>query len=122
MSVATIDSIEGNDPQFAAGIAELQRARELADELHAGCCQPLRSPRMEALSATLQTAHAALSELERDPAGAEHVVTLLEDAGAQLGYLQVACCTPARTKLYSESLRCLGRTQRLIKRSLDIEH
>jgi hypothetical protein len=77
---------------------------------------------MEALSATLQTAHAALSELERDPAGAVHVVTLLEDAGAQLGYLQVACCTPARTKLYSESLRCLGRTQRLIKRSLDIEH
>lgn len=122
MNVVTTDSSGGNDPLLAAGIEELQRARELAEELHAGCCEPLRSPRMKALAATLEAAHTAVSGLDQNPATAEHVVTLFEDAGAQLGYLQVACCTPARTKLYSESLRCLGRTQRLIKRSLDLGH
>lgn len=110
-----------NDP-LASGLDELERAQEVVDELHAGCCQPLRSPRMETLSATLQTARAALGELDGDPATGSRVVALLEDAGAQLGYLQVACCTPARTKLYTEALERLGKTQRLIKRTFDLEH
>jgi len=107
---------------FALGLTELQRVQALAEELHAGCCQPLRSPRMEALSDTLQAAYTALEELEGDAANAQDVVDLLEDAGSQLGHLQVACCSPARTKLYTESLERLGRAQRLIRRTLDMEH
>lgn len=74
----------------------------------------------EALSNTLLAAYTALDQLEGDNANAQSVVDLLEDAGSQLGHLQVACCSPARTKLYSESLERLGRTQRLIKRTLEI--
>ena len=105
-----------------AGLAELQEARDLADELHAGCCDPGRSPRMETLTKTLETAHTAISEIEGDRAAAERAVSLLEDAGAQLGFLQVACCTPARTRLYTESLDRLSKTQRMIKRALDLDH
>jgi hypothetical protein len=107
--------------RFDAGLAELRRAREIADELHAGCCQPLRSPRMERLSDTLDTAYSEMAQLNDEPA-ASSVVALLEDAGAQLGSLQVACCSPARNKLYTEALEHLSKTQRLIKRTFDLEH
>ncbi len=43
----------GDNHRFAAGVAELGKAEDVVRELHAGCCQPLRSPRMEALSDTL---------------------------------------------------------------------
>jgi hypothetical protein len=108
--------------RFAASLAELERAAEVVAELHAGCCEPLRSPRMETLVATLRRAFGSLGELDDDSDAAGRVVALLEDAGAQLGYLQVACCTPARTKLYGEALDRLGKTQRLIKRTLDLDH
>ena len=107
--------------RFATGLAELQRAQEIAEELHAGCCQPLRSPRMEKLSDTLERAHSELAQLHDEPA-APSLVLLLEDAGAQLGSLQVACCSPARNKLYTEALEHLSKTQRLIKRTFDLEH
>lgn len=77
---------------------------------------------MEALSATLRRAHEALAELDEDTDAGGRVVALLEDAGAQLGYLQVACCSPARIKLYTEALEGLGKTQRLISRTLDLDH
>ena len=108
--------------RFVAGIDELKRAEEIVRELHAGCCEPLRSPRMEALSETIKTARMALVELEDDRDSAAVTIGLLEDAGAQLGHLQVACCSPAGTKLYASALASLGRTQRLIKSTLDLEH
>lgn len=77
---------------------------------------------MEALSATLRKAHEGLADLDGEIEAGGHVVGLLEDAGAQLGYLQVACCSPARVKLYTEALERLGRIQRLISRVLDLEH
>lgn len=39
-----------------------------------------------------------------------------------IGYLQVACCSPTRTKLYTNALEHLGKTQRLTKRALDLDH
>jgi hypothetical protein len=108
--------------QFAAGLAQLAQAEEVVRELHEGCCQPLRSPRMEALSLTIRSARQALAELDGDERAASAVIDLLEDAGAQLGHLQVACCTPARTTLYTRALECLGTTQRLIKRTFDLDH
>lgn len=112
----------GEIHSFAAGVAELERAEDVVRELHADCCQPLRSPRMETLSDTLGKARRALGDLNGDRDGAGEVIAFLEDAGAQLGYLQVACCTPVRTKLYTSALESLGKTQRLIKRVLDLDH
>jgi hypothetical protein len=113
----TIDS-----SQLTSGLDALRRAEALVAELHEGCCQPLRSPRMEKLASTVREAQAALAGLSHDPDRAPDVVAMLEDAGSQLGYLQVACCTPARLELYTEALNCLARTQRLITRSLDLDH
>lgn len=112
----------GDNHRFAAGVAELGKAEDVVRELHAGCCQPLRSPRMEALSDTLGRARRALGDLDGDRDAAVEVIAFLEDAGAQLGYLQVACCSPVRTKLYTNALESLGKTQRLIKGTLDLEH
>jgi citrate lyase beta subunit len=108
--------------RFSEGLAELQHASAAVRTLHEGCCQPLRSPRMEALSATLDHARAALDGLDDDPADALRVIEQLEDAGAQLGYLQVACCAPSRIPLYTSALESLGKTQRHIKRVLQLEH
>ncbi|CAN5869263.1 hypothetical protein BH23ACT4_BH23ACT4_16330 [soil metagenome] len=108
--------------QLALGLDELRKTEALVDDLHSGCCEPLRSPRMESLAATLRSAQSELGELDRKPDAAGRVVPLLEEAGAQLGYLQVACCSPTRTKLYTEALERLNRTQRLVKRTHDMEH
>lgn len=111
-----------DQPRFAYALAELTRAEQVVDELHAGCCDPLRSPRMETLASTIQGASKAVLDLDDDVEEADRVVVMLEDAGAQLGHLQVACCTPARTKLYTEALERLARSQRLVKRALDMDH
>lgn len=108
--------------RFASGLVELEQAEEVVRELHAGCCQPLRSPRMEALSDTLRRARRALGELDGDTDAASEVIAILEEAGAQLGFLQVACCSPARIGLYTNALDRLGKTQRLITRTLGLDH
>ncbi|HUG74622.1 MAG TPA: hypothetical protein VMM81_02990 [Acidimicrobiia bacterium] len=106
------------DPAFTA----LDAADAAVEELHEGCCQPLRSPRMEALANTLTRARVALDGVNGDGERAIGVIGLLEDAGAQLGHLQVACCTPARMKLYAETLASLSRVQRAVTREFGLEH
>ena len=66
--------------RLSDGIRELEQAEEAVRELHAGCCQPLRSPRMESLSNTLREAQLALKTADNDAAAAT-VIVLLEDAG-----------------------------------------
>lgn len=102
--------------------AELDKALGAARDLHAGCCQPLRSPRMERLQTTLTSARDRVAELGQSPDAARSVIARIEDAGAQLGSLQVACCAPARIPLYAAALESLGRAQRLITRAYDLEH
>lgn len=109
------------DDRFADAQSALDAADEAVRELHEGCCQPLRSPRMEALAETLASARRRLDEAD-DPVSAEAVITVLEDAGGQLGFLQVACCTPARTRLYTETLENLARVQRLLTREHGLDH
>ena len=46
----------------------------------------------------------------------------MEDAGAQVGRLQVTCCAPSRMKLYSEFLAGLTKAQIHVKQSLNLEH
>lgn len=108
--------------RFAPAFDALAAADEAVRELHEGCCQPLRSPRMEHLARTIDAARDRLGQIGDDPKIALQVVDILHDAGAQLGYLQVACCAPARMKLYATTLESLSKTQRLIKRTFDLEH
>ena len=76
---------------------------------------------MEALAETIATARHRLDEAD-DPETAEAVIAVLEAAGGQLGFLQVACCTPARTRLYTETLNNLASVQRVLTRTFDLDH
>jgi hypothetical protein len=109
------------EDRFAAAYASLDAADEAVRELHEGCCQPLRSPRMVALADTLTTARRRLDDAT-DPESAEAVIAVLEDAGGQLGFLQVACCAPDRTRLYSETLDHLAKVQRILTRTFRLAH
>lgn len=73
---------------------------------------------METLAATLEAARSNLEGIEQNNESGATVIAMLEDAGAQLGYLQVSCCVPGRMKLYAEALERLTKAQRGIRRSL----
>lgn len=76
---------------------------------------------METLAGTLRTARDRLGALG-DADSATAVRDALEDAGAQLGFLQVACCAPDRTPLYTETLDNLAKIQRVVSRIYRLEH
>ncbi|MCO6503085.1 MAG: hypothetical protein J5I28_08370 [Acidimicrobiales bacterium] len=109
------------DPRLDSAYAALDAADDAVRELHEGCCQPLRSPRMETLAGTLRVARDRLEALA-DADSATAVRDALEDAGAQLGFLQVACCAPDRTPLYTETLDNLAKIQRVVSRIYRLEH
>ncbi|HAX82525.1 MAG TPA: hypothetical protein DCY40_08170 [Actinobacteria bacterium] len=88
------------DTALADSIAVVER-------LHATCCEPGRSPRMEQLIATLAAARVTLSR--GDDATAE-----LAEAGAQVGWLEVACCSEKRLPLYTEILANLATAYRAL--------
>lgn len=111
------DPVTHNE-KLSSVYAALDQADEVVEQLHAGCCEPLRSPRMETLAATLESARSKLEGIDENNEGGAMAITILEDAGALLGYLQVGCCAPGRTKLYAEALQSLTKAQRGIHRSL----
>lgn len=111
-----------NSERFAAGFAALDIADQNVQELHEGCCQPLRSPRMEQLAGTLAEARSRLAGVDDDPTTAVGVIDVLVDAGGQLGHLQVECCAPGRMALYASTLTELSKVQRLLKRTFELEH
>ena len=110
------------DSRFTQAFESLEIADEAVRELHENCCQPLKSPRMETLTSTLAAARTQLADASHDADVAKEVVAILQDAGAQLGYLQVDCCAPARMKLYATALENLSQIQRLLKRTFKLEH
>ena len=89
------------------------------ERLHRTCCQPGRSPRMEALAETLARARRGLNHVDRGSGAVDAVLEQLEDAGAQIGSLQVGCCAPSRMPLYASMLTGLADAQRTIKKSTD---
>lgn len=97
----------------------LDQADETVRQLHDACCQPNRSPRMEALAATLQSARSELARIEENHEAGEAALRILENAGSQLGWLQVGCCAPGRMSLYAQTLESLSKAQRIITRALD---
>lgn len=108
--------------RFKAGFAALDVADEAVRELHEGCCEPLRSPRMEQLATTIDQARSRLAGLEDDPVEARAIIDVLADAGSQLGHLQVACCAPARMPLYTSTLGELFKVQRLLTGAFRLDH
>ena len=95
----------------------------LAD-LEARCCRPERSPRMEALGETIAAVRRGLDGV----AGGDHhdavtdTITHIEDAGSQIGWLQVGCCAPNRLPLYHTLLEGLTTTQRSVKKAAGAGH
>lgn len=73
---------------------------------------------MKALGETLAMAKSGLADTD----AAEVTLTHLEDAGAQIGRLQVGCCAPARLPLYASFLEGLMEAQRSIKAELGEGH
>jgi hypothetical protein len=83
-------------------------------DLDAGCCEPGRSPRMQSLADTLDEARAGLQHSPADP---DTTLALLEDAGGQIGRLQVGCCAPNRLPLYERMLAGLTTAQIAVNRA-----
>lgn len=98
----------------------LNDAFEALDELEAGCCVPNRSPRMAALRSTLKEAEGRIATLTSHEG--RDVIEILEDAGGQIGALQVACCAPSRLPLYTRMLGDLTTTQRTVTTRFDLDH
>ena len=97
----------------------LQSATQALDEMDAAlvklektCCVPERSPRMEALAASFAEIRAGLTKAMSGEEASAKAVTVLEDAGAQVGHLQVTCCAPSRSRHYATILAGLTVTQR----------
>ena len=87
------------------------------------CCEPGRSPSMRALSETLALARAEMERFfgaEPEPVG--EAFAHLEDAGAQIGRLEVGCCAPSRLPLYSSFLANLTTAQLSLNRELGLGH
>ena len=89
--------------------AMLAGAMALVERLHATCCEPGRSPRMEQLLGTLTAARDALL------AGVTEAQAVLAEAGAEVGWLQVACCAEKRMPLYAEILENLSTVHRTLQ-------
>lgn len=101
----------------------LDRSDAVLAELHDMCCEPNRSPRMEALQATLSDVRKRIKHLSGDASEEREIVDLLAGAGAEIGRLQIECCAPARMPLYAELLAGLSRTQRMVSSpNAEMEH
>lgn len=100
---------------MAVARTALDEARATLEELHAGCCDPDRSPRMLEIEEVLDSARAHLEEI---PERAQPLFERLEDAGARVGRLQVICCTPVRIPLYARMLEKLTEIQLQVSKAM----
>ena len=110
-----------NTTQLEEARVLLEACEHLVERLHKMCCEPGRSPRMEAIISALDAARAQTASIRSiDDAGV--VIGMLEDIGGQIGHLQVACCTEARMPLYADALANLTATQINIASSVGQGH
>lgn len=99
----------------------LAECKRIVDRLHKMCCEPDRSPRMQAILSDIEKAQDAAADAT-NPESALGIIDGLERIGSQIGHLQVACCTEARMPLYAEALRTLTATQITINGTLGRGH
>ena len=100
---------------------KLTECERIVSRLHKMCCEPDRSPRMQAILTDINDARSAL-DTALGPESAQTTIAALERIGSQIGHLQVACCTDARMPLYAEALQTLTATQITINQSLGQGH
>lgn len=86
-------------------------AAAVVQRLHATCCEPGRSPRMERLGETLTVLRRSLA----DGGSVDDTMSTLADAGAQVGWLQVACCSEKRMPLYAQIQQSLAGVYRALQ-------
>jgi hypothetical protein len=86
------------------------------------CCEPGRSPSMQRLATALSQARADVAAVGHDADRATLAIDRLEDAGAQVGRLQVGCCAPNRLPLYAELLEGLTTAQLEVSRAIGQGH
>lgn len=98
-------------------LAALDTCDKTLDKLDKLCCNPGRSPRMAKLAETVADARRGLDDVDADQTLAANVLAHLEDAGAQIGSLQVGCCAPARMPLYATFLENLTQAQLSLKQN-----
>ena len=77
---------------------------------------------MKALAETLDGARKAVERIGTDPDAPEAALIHLEDAGSQVGGLQVGCCTPKRLPLYTRILHDLTTAQLAINEATGRGH
>ncbi len=116
-SLSAMSNTDSLQPAYEA----LVDCDEALTELESRCCQEERSPQMRALGDTLGNARAALDRDDEDGAMAEAMVHM-ENAGAQIGRLQVGCCAPNRMPLYSRILVNLTTAERGVKKATGAGH
>jgi hypothetical protein len=109
-------------PDLAPAFSALDACETALRQLEAKCCDPGRGPRMTELAITISDARRGVERAAGDPAEAARALALLEDAGAQVGRLQVGCCAPGRLPLYATILVGLTTVQLTVNRALDRAH
>ncbi len=79
---------------------------------------------MEALDSTIRAARSGIDEIDLGDhdAAVEMTMAQIEDAGGQIGWLQVGCCAPNRLPLYHTMLEELTATRRAIKKAVGAGH
>lgn len=106
---------------MSEGLLSAHDALDQADKtvrlLYDGCCDEVRAIRIDAVADTLRMARSRLDRIHNDNDGGRDVISALEDAGAQLGGLQIGCCVLGRSQLYAKALESLAKAQLGISRS-----
>jgi hypothetical protein len=98
----------------------LDECEQALEKLESMCCMPERSPRMQDLGQTFAAARERLDDAEEG--SASETIAILEDAGAQVGWLQVGCCAPGRLPLYRVLLDELTTMQRSVNAAAGTGH
>jgi hypothetical protein len=107
---------------LAAAFTALDNCDAALEQLEARCCEPGRSPRMRALGETLAAARRNIAGMAGREDAAAVALIELEDAGAQVGRLQVGCCAPSRLPLYVDMLEGLTKAQLSVNAELGRGH
>lgn len=77
---------------------------------------------MRALAVALDNARHSVGEVSSDTGGTPAVIATLEEMGAQIGRLQVGCCTEKRMPLYARMLEDLTDAQLALSRAAGTDH
>lgn len=80
-------------------------------KLNETCCDPGRSPQMTDLAETISHVRRLVGAASTDTNGAPDATHYIEQAGAQVGRIQVTCCAEDRLPLYVTILAGLTATQ-----------